>query len=69
MGINATYDLISSLTVSLFNINGSRSDHSRHISKCGQKNHDPLPLQVQESNRMKYDTQTKMISYDLAHTK
>ena len=32
-------------------------------------NHDPLPLQVQKSNSMKYDTQTKMISYDLAHTR
>ena len=32
------------------------------------KNHDPSPLQVQKSNRMKYDTQTKMVSYDWAHT-
>ena len=25
------------------------------------KNHDPLSLQVQKTNRMKYDTQTKMV--------
>ena len=25
------------------------------------KNHDPQPLRVQKSNRMKYDTQTKMV--------
>ena len=33
------------------------------------KNHDPSSLRVQKSNRMKYDTQTKMVSYDLAHTR
>ena len=32
------------------------------------KNHDPSPLLVQKSNRMKYDTQTNMVSYDWAHT-
>ena len=31
------------------------------------KNHDTSSLQVQETNRMKYDTQTKMVSYDLAY--
>ena len=31
------------------------------------KNHDPQPLQVQKNNRMKFDTQTKMVSYDLGH--
>ena len=33
------------------------------------KNHDPSPLRVQKSNRMKYDTQTKMVSYASAHTR
>ena len=33
------------------------------------KIHDPSSLQVQKTNRMKYDTQTKMVSYDLAHTR
>ena len=33
------------------------------------KNHDPSPLGVQKSNRMKYDTQTKMVSYDSGHTR
>ena len=33
------------------------------------KNHDPSSLRVQKTNRMKYDTQTKMVSYNLAHTK
>ena len=33
------------------------------------KIHDPSSLQVQKTNKMKYDTQTKMVSYDLAHTK
>ena len=32
------------------------------------KNHDPSPLRVQKSNGMKYDTQTKMVSYDSGHT-
>ena len=32
-------------------------------------NHDPSSLWVQKSNRMKYDTKTKMVSYDLAHTR
>ena len=31
------------------------------------KIHDPSSLQVQKTNRMKYDTKTKMVSYDLAH--
>ena len=33
------------------------------------ENHDPSPLRMQKSNRMKYDTQTKMVSYDWAHTR
>ena len=33
------------------------------------KYHDPSQLPMQKSNRMKYDTQTKMVSYDLAHTR
>ena len=33
------------------------------------KIHDPSSLQVQKPNKMKYDTQTKMVSYDLAHTR
>ena len=33
------------------------------------KNHDSSLLWEQESNRMKYDTQTKMVSYDSAHTR
>ena len=33
------------------------------------KIHDPSLLQVQKTNKMKYDTQTKMVSYDLAHTR
>ena len=33
------------------------------------KNHDPSSLRVQKTNRMKYDTQTKMVSYNLAHTR
>ena len=33
------------------------------------KIHDPSSLQVQKNNKMKYDTQTKMVSYDLAHTR
>ena len=33
------------------------------------KNHDPSPLQVQKSDKMKYDTQTKMVSYDLGHVR
>ena len=33
------------------------------------KNHDPSPIQVQEFNKMKYDTQTKMVSYDLGHVR
>ena len=32
------------------------------------KIHDPSPLQVQNRNRQKYDTQTKMVSYDWGHT-
>ena len=31
------------------------------------KNYDPSPLCVQKSNKRKYDTQTKMVSYDSAH--
>ena len=33
------------------------------------KNHDLSPFLVQKTNKMKYDTQTKMVSYDLAHTR
>ena len=33
------------------------------------KNHDPSSLQVQKTNRMKYDTHIKMVSYDLAYTR
>ena len=33
------------------------------------KNHDPLSLRVQKTNRMKYDAKTKMVSYDSAHTR
>ena len=33
------------------------------------KNHDPLSLQVQKTNRMKYDSKTKMVSYDSAYTR
>ena len=33
------------------------------------KNHDPSSLRVQKTNKMKYDTQTKMVLYDLAHTR
>ena len=33
------------------------------------KNHDPSSLQGQKGNRMKYDTQTKMVSHDWAHTR
>ena len=33
------------------------------------KNHDPSSLRVQKTNRMKYDTQMKMVSYDSAHTR
>ena len=68
MGINATYDLILPHTV-----------HWSMLMEVGQvildtfpnvfKNCDPSPLQVQKSNRMKYDTQTKLVSYDLAHTR
>ena len=41
----------------------------RHTFSNVSKNHDPSSLQVQKGNRMKYDTQTKMVSYDLAHTR
>ena len=58
MGINATYDPISPLTVPLSNIGGSRLNIMTHIFECVQK-HDPSSLQVQKSNRMKYDTQIK----------
>ena len=33
------------------------------------KKHDPSPLQVQKSDKMKYDTQTKMVSYDSGHVR
>ena len=36
-GINATYDLISSITLPLFNINGSRSNITMNIFKCAPK--------------------------------
>ena len=68
MGINATYDPISPLTAQLSNIGGVGQlipDMFANVSK----NHDPSSLQVQKTNRMNYDTQTKMLSYDLAHTK
>ena len=32
------------------------------------KIHDPSSLRVQKTNKMKYDTQTKMVSYNLAYT-
>ena len=67
MGINATYDLTSPLTVQFL-----------HINEVGQiftitflnvsKNHDPSPLRVQKRNTMKYDSQTKIVSHDLGHT-
>ena len=41
----------------------------QHTFSNVSKNHDPSSLQVQKSNRMKYDTQIKMVSYDLAHTR
>ena len=41
----------------------------RHTFSNVSKNHDPSSLQVQKSNRMKYDTQIQMVSYDLAHTR
>ena len=40
----------------------------RHTFSNVSKNHDPSSLRVQKSNGMKYDTQTKMVSYDSAHT-
>ena len=67
MGINATYDPISPLTVPLLNINEVGQiapDTFPNVAKY----HDHSPLPMQKSNRMKYDTQTKMVSYDLAHT-
>ena len=33
------------------------------------KIHDSSSLQVQKTNKMKYDTQTKMVLYDLAYTR
>ena len=33
------------------------------------KNHDPSPLRVQKSDKMKYDTQTKMVSCDSGHVR
>ena len=41
------------------------SDTFANVSKI----HDSSSLQVQKTNKMKYDTQTKMVSYDLAHTR
>ena len=32
------------------------------------KIHDPSPFRAQKWNREKYDTQTKMVSYDWGHT-
>ena len=31
------------------------------------KTYDPSPVRVQKCNRRKYDTQTKLVSYDTAH--
>ena len=39
-----------------------------HTFSNVSKNHDPSPLRLQKCNRRKYDTQTKMVSYDLEHT-
>ena len=41
----------------------------RHTFSNVSKNHDPSSLRVQKTNRMKYDTKTKMVSYDWAHTR
>ena len=41
----------------------------RHTFSNVSKNHDPSSLRVQKNNRMKYDTQTKMVSCDWAHTR
>ena len=41
------------------------TDTFANVSKI----HDPSSLQVQKTNKMKYDTQTKIVSYDLAHTR
>ena len=67
MGINATYDPLhhSQFHLSMLMEVGQLI---LYAFQNGSKNHDPSPLQVQKSNRMKYDTQTKMVSYDLAHT-
>ena len=40
-----------------------------HTFSNVSKIHDPSPLWVQKWNRGKYDTQTKMVSYDLGHTR
>ena len=40
-----------------------------HTFSNVSKNHDPSSVWVQKSNRMKYDTQIKMVPYDLAHTR
>ena len=41
----------------------------QHTFSNVSKTHDPSSLRVQKSKRMKYDSQTKMVSYDLAHTR
>ena len=41
----------------------------QHTFSNMSKNHDPSSLPVQKNNRMKYDTQAKMVSYDSAHTR
>ena len=41
----------------------------QHTFSNVSKNHDPSLFQVQKNNRMKYDTQTKMVSYDWARTR
>ena len=68
MGINATYDPISPLTAQLSSIGGSRSTIPYTFANVS-KIHDPSSLRVQKTNKMKYDTQTKLVSYDLAHTR
>ena len=68
MGINATYDPISPLTAQLSSI-VEVGQLIPYTFANVSKNHDPSSLRVQKTNRMKYDTQTKMVSYDLAHTR
>ena len=66
---NATYDpQISPLTAQLsilVEVGQLIPDTFANVST----NHDPSSLRVQKTNRMKYDTKTKMVLYDLAHTR